>query len=136
MTFKRVLMVSAVLLALVESLTWSLVALLFWAFREGLFEPAPSDVVAYRTRLAVLVTAMTLLNLIAVVVFIVRSGGYGWWVLAVVQAADAISFVVWLIFNTLTDAYTILILSTGAAIGAATMAVLVAFRYRSERSAG
>jgi hypothetical protein len=135
MTFKRALVVIAVMLALVECLTLGLTALLLWAFREGLFQPAPADVVAHQTREAVFATVMTLLNLVAVALFLAKSRGLGWWVLTVVSAVDAVSFGVWLIVNTLTDTYTILILSTGAAVGAATTAALLIFRGRPERRA-
>jgi hypothetical protein len=135
MTSKRALMVIAAALALGECVPWGVAAGLLWAFREGLFAPAPADVIAHQTREAVFATAMTLLNLAAVVLFLARSRGVGWWVLTVVQAADAVSFGVWLIVTTLTDSGTILILSSGAAAGAATTAVLLVFRYWPGRRA-
>jgi hypothetical protein len=135
MTFKRAVMVIAVALALVECVVWGFAATLLWAFREGLFSPAPADVVAHQTREAIFATAMTLLNLAAVVLFLARSKGAGWWVLTLVQAADIVSFGVWLIVTTLTDSGPILVLSSGAAAGAATTAVLVVFRYSPGRRA-
>jgi hypothetical protein len=135
MTHGRALMVIAVALAFVECVPWGIAAVLLWAFREGLFAPSPPDVVAHQTREAVFATAMTLLNLVAIVLFLARSRGAGWWVLTAVQAADAVSFGVWLIVTPLTDSGTILLLSSGAAAGFATTAVLVAFRQRSGRPA-
>jgi len=73
-------------LTTVEGALWGLIALLTWVFREGFFAPSPPYLVADNTRLAIGLTALAVLQLVAAVTYLISTEGFGWWFVTAVQA--------------------------------------------------
>jgi magnesium-transporting ATPase (P-type) len=121
---RRVLMVAAVLVAMVQPAICGYYAYLLWQYQSAGHQT--DEGIAANIHLAELLAALALLDLIAVMVFVLRSNSYGWCILAAVQIADP--FAVWLVASPTWDpSGARFVLSLCAGAGAVTTALLLVF---------
>ena len=92
---RRALMVTVVLLAMVQPTICGLYAYGLWQYRSAGHQT--DDGIAANVHLAEMLAALALVDVIAVLVFLLRSRSYGRWVLTAVQIANAFAFLVWFV---------------------------------------
>jgi hypothetical protein len=127
---RRVVIGLIALVALVPSGIWAFAAGVFWSFRNGLFVQEPPQAVETNIRVAVVTAGVTALNLTAILLFLLRSRRYGWWLLVGVEVGNAVSLLAWMILGSIVDIDSIVLFRLGAASAAFTLVLLVAFRFR------
>jgi hypothetical protein len=90
----RLLTVGAIfLLGSVQCFYWTFVAFITFLFRR-LYSDTPAEAVALSTYIALALIVLVLVHVIVLLAFLHSSRGYGWWLLAIVQAADFVMIVV------------------------------------------
>lgn len=87
-TRRRLLVVSILVLAVAQCVLWWVAAELTWSFRDLL--ASDEQVIAERTRIAVSEFAWLGVNIVGLVAYAVRGRGFGRWVLAGIQSANAV----------------------------------------------
>jgi hypothetical protein len=127
---KRAILVIPTLLALVQIALWGSFALVWWTFKDGLKAELSPESIAANTHFAELLAAAALVNLVAVVIFLLKSRSYGWWCLVGVQVADALGLAVRLIVGNFSDVGIVFILAFGAVAAVGTTALLFVLRFR------
>jgi hypothetical protein len=86
---RRLLLIGAVALVLLTCIVWFSSASIIWSTR-GIIVGLGSPQAAASARFAVVVYAATGVNVIALLVFLIRRHGWGWWLLAAAQVGDFI----------------------------------------------
>jgi hypothetical protein len=84
---RRTLLMAIVALVLLSCGVWYVAASIIWATRN-LIVGSGSPEAAASARFAVQVYVATGINVIALLIFLIRRNGWGWWLLAVVQLGD------------------------------------------------
>ncbi|MDQ6884814.1 MAG: hypothetical protein M3077_11360 [Candidatus Dormibacteraeota bacterium] len=83
----RFLLGAIIGLVILACLVWLFGASIVWSTREILVGP-DSPRALEGGRLAIAMYAVTGINLVALVVFVVRQRGWGWWLLTAIQLGD------------------------------------------------
>ena len=88
-TGPRWLLTGIVVAAVVECFIWFFAASILWSTRDLLVGPDSSQA-ADNAHMAVAAYAATGINVITLLAFLVRPRGWGWWLLAGIQAGDLV----------------------------------------------
>lgn len=101
-----------------------------WLFRDhGIFGPNSPEVTADQTRLAIGITVLLVLNVVAFTAFELRPWLFGWWLLATVQIVNVIAFaglITWIVRPS--DSFSIEVFTASALASAVVAACTVALK--------
>jgi lysylphosphatidylglycerol synthetase-like protein (DUF2156 family) len=123
----RLLTVGAIfLVGSVQCFYWTFIALFIYLFRRA-FSNTPAEMVAESTYLALALIVVVLVHVIVLLAFLHNSRGYGWWSLAIVQAA---AFVVMVVLGATSDGIGLAANSPWWVSGAAALTVLLLIALR------
>ena len=86
---RRTLLIGTVALVLLTCFVWFSFASIIWSAR-GIIVGLGSPQAAASARFAVVVYAATGINVIALLVFLIRRHGWGWWLLVATQVGDLV----------------------------------------------
>lgn len=127
MTGQRLLWLGRGIVALVvlECLVWLVAGSIAWSFRDLIVGPTSPEA-ASRARFAIAIFGGAAINGLALLPFLLRPRGWGWFLLVAVQIGDVLGSLAWVRFIS-HDWW----LTTG--VGGLTVALLCLFRYLSQR---
>jgi len=122
---RPVLLATTVLVAMVTPAIWGLYSYLLWVYRMA---GHPTDeTIEANARFAAMLAAIAVLNIIAVVAFVLRPRRYGWWLLLGAQVANAFGIVMWLNLG-YSNPSSVGVALIFVALGVTTTALLLVFR--------